>query len=91
MQDERRGAKFRPKEKRHIRGAFPALDVGVTYGNGLRAPVNLHTGHHTAMLERLLNHPGLHRMAAFADGRTIFTILLAYPDIRLSYLPILGT
>lgn len=52
-------AQFRPGEIHHRRGAFPALAVGISHGNGQTAPTKLQNGVHTEMLNRLLGHSAI--------------------------------
>lgn len=64
-------ANFSPHQTEHRRGNFPALAVGISYGNGQLQPSALKdgvTGVHAEMLQRLVGHAAVQRMAAFASG-----------------------
>ncbi|KAJ3769588.1 hypothetical protein FB446DRAFT_621148, partial [Lentinula raphanica] len=52
----------------HKRGTFPAFNRGVTMGMGSPRPVALQTGYIGPTLDRLVEHPGVHRMAAYQDA-----------------------
>lgn len=65
--EEGKAASFTPKESAHRRGAFPAINVGVTHGKGTLAPVYLNNNRHAQMIERLLENPSLQRLATFAS------------------------
>ncbi|TFK61024.1 hypothetical protein BDN72DRAFT_872812 [Pluteus cervinus] len=59
---------FRPKDKKHRRGHFPALNVGVTHGKGTAHPINLNTKPYDATVKRVLQDPNIQRLASFADA-----------------------
>lgn len=63
-------ANFRPEEKRHRRGCFPAINVGVSHGNGTTAPCQLSNGPHELMLSGLQAEKSIQRLAAFASGKS---------------------
>lgn len=66
---EGQGASFSASEKKHRRGRFPAVNVGVTYGNGATEAINLKNSNHDAMVQRLCADKDIQRMATFASGR----------------------
>lgn len=63
-------ASFHPKETHHRRGAFPAINVGVTHGKGTKSPVYLNNHQHGPMMDRLLADPNVQRLAAFASSES---------------------
>ncbi|KAG6809119.1 hypothetical protein H0H92_001475, partial [Tricholoma furcatifolium] len=65
IMEEGRSATFSPAELNHKRGAFPAVNVGVTMGLGATYPTNLA---HSSMMDRLLSNPHIQRLAHFADA-----------------------
>lgn len=62
---------FSRAECDHLRGKFPALNVGVTHGKGTSQPLNINNGSHTEMLERLLGGEDAQRLASFASGEFV--------------------
>ncbi|KAJ3841251.1 hypothetical protein F5878DRAFT_532067 [Lentinula raphanica] len=52
----------------HKRGTFPAFNRGVTMGMGSPRPVALQTGYIGPILDRLVGHPAVRRMAAYQDA-----------------------
>ncbi|KZP28375.1 hypothetical protein FIBSPDRAFT_729233 [Athelia psychrophila] len=69
-----RGAcKFPSGCRKHRRGDFPALAVGVSYGGGQKRPGNLVNSRANArVLRRLLRTRALRRIAGFASGAFAF-------------------
>ena len=59
---------FKPDEKHHRRGDFPALNLGVTFGLGSQTPTNLNAGSHERAATELLQNSHVNRMATFASG-----------------------
>lgn len=57
---------FSPGEDDHIRGRFVAVNYGVGRGQGLREPHKL-SCKHEAMMQRIIGHPSVVRMATFAS------------------------
>ncbi|KAJ8692146.1 hypothetical protein PTI98_009484 [Pleurotus ostreatus] len=71
MQAELRGFHLKETDTVHRRGNFPALAVGVSYGNGQRQPMRLIAGETSPQapgLQRLLNNPAVQRVAAYGDS-----------------------
>lgn len=62
---------FSQSERKHPRGAFPAVNVGVTHGKGTLKPINLNNHNHTPMVQRLLADEDIQRLAGFASGQSI--------------------
>ncbi|KAJ7849710.1 hypothetical protein B0H14DRAFT_3452402 [Mycena olivaceomarginata] len=60
----------RPMRK-HRRGLFAAINVGLTFGKGQTAPTWLDNKTYTGMAHRLLGNPDIARMANFASGNRI--------------------
>lgn len=58
-------------EQRHRRGNYPALAVGVSYGNGQTVPSRLASGEsgpHAEGLNRLLESKSIQRIASYGDA-----------------------
>ncbi|KDQ25054.1 hypothetical protein PLEOSDRAFT_1046943, partial [Pleurotus ostreatus PC15] len=58
-------------KRKHRRGEYPALTVGVSYGNGQTAPSRLASGERGRCAEgltRLLENPSIQRLAAYGDS-----------------------
>jgi hypothetical protein len=67
-------ASFSKAECDHLRGKFPALNVGVTHGKGTSQPINLNNGSHTEMLQKLLGSEDAQRLASFASGEFLLSL-----------------
>ncbi|KAJ7829965.1 hypothetical protein B0H14DRAFT_2593601 [Mycena olivaceomarginata] len=52
---------------RHRRGLFAAINVGLTYGKGQRAPTWMDNKDHTSLAQQLLANEDITRMANFAS------------------------
>jgi hypothetical protein len=61
-------ASFSKAQRDHLRGKFPALNLGVTHGKGTLQPINLNNGPHTEMVKRLIGSEDAQRLASFASG-----------------------
>ena len=59
---------FKDAERHHRRGRFPALNFGVTHGNGTTEPINLSNDDHNAMICRFRESIEVQRVAKFASG-----------------------
>ena len=68
---EGNAAYFKDDERRHRRGEFPALNFGVTHGNGTTEPINLNNDNHDAMIRRIRANPEVQRVAKFASGALV--------------------
>lgn len=77
--EEGRSARFKPEERHHRRGNFPALNVGITYGKGTKSPVNLRHDRHGEMLKRLCASSDIKRLATFASGKLFAAFSLLMP------------
>ncbi|KAG6825793.1 hypothetical protein H0H92_002431 [Tricholoma furcatifolium] len=64
IMEEGHNATFSQAELNHKRGAFPAVNIGVTMGLGATYPTNLA---HSAMMDHLLGNRHIQRLARFAD------------------------
>jgi NAD dependent epimerase/dehydratase family enzyme len=51
----------------HRHGLFAAVNVGLGYGKGQRAPTWMDNKQHTPMVNRLLAHEDINRLANFAS------------------------
>ena len=65
---EREQATFAKEERKHRRGRFPAINVGISMGTGPSHPGVLELGSHSDMAERLVADPNIIRMANHASG-----------------------
>ena len=72
---EGKTAYFKDAERHHRRGKFPALNFGVTHGNGTTEPINLNNDDHDATIRRFRASPEAQRVAKFASGA--FTAVVA--------------
>ena len=61
-------AAFRKSHVEHPRGAFPAVNVGITHGQGTQRPVNLQTHELKGVVEELLADENVQRLATFGSG-----------------------
>lgn len=61
---------FSKPECNHPRGAFPAVNVGITHGKGTTKPINLDNHDHTPMIQRLLADEDIQRLAGFTSGQS---------------------
>ncbi|KAJ7436227.1 hypothetical protein FB451DRAFT_1061888 [Mycena latifolia] len=61
-------AAFPREMRKHRRGLFAALSVGLSYGKGQSIPSRLSNQKYGALLDRLLSNPALMRMAHFASA-----------------------
>ena len=66
---EGQGAYWTTDEKKHRRGRFPVVNMGVSYGNGTTEAVNLKDDNHDPMIQRLRDDKDIQRMATFASGK----------------------
>jgi NAD dependent epimerase/dehydratase family enzyme len=53
--------------RKHRRGLFAAINVGLGYGKGQRAPTWMDNKGYTPMVNRLLAHKDINRLANFAS------------------------
>lgn len=65
---------FSPKQHVHMRGEFPQVTVGITFGGGRTYVGNYALGGHSEMVNKLINNSAFRRMAQFASGESIFTL-----------------
>ncbi|KAH6884700.1 hypothetical protein BKA70DRAFT_1445725 [Coprinopsis sp. MPI-PUGE-AT-0042] len=61
---------FTVDELQHRRGAFPAVNISTSYGQGSKRPGNL-KNRDEAMARDLLRNPHVQRIAAFASGELL--------------------
>jgi hypothetical protein len=61
-------AGFPASMRKHRRGLFAAINVGLAYGKGCAAPSLLNNKEHEPLAERLRTNPDINRMANFASG-----------------------
>ncbi|RXW12596.1 hypothetical protein EST38_g13259 [Candolleomyces aberdarensis] len=67
--EEGANACFSKKQSVHLRGATPAVNVGISHAQGSQEPHNLSHGAHSAMLQRLLANPDIQRIAGFTSSK----------------------
>ncbi|KAJ4474047.1 hypothetical protein C8J55DRAFT_433510 [Lentinula edodes] len=65
--EAREAASWKRKEKKHRRGAFPALACGISYGKGQPEPMRL-GGDKQDLMKDLLAHRCFHRVAGFQSA-----------------------
>jgi hypothetical protein len=68
MTAEAMSATFAPRERKHRRGEYAAVSVGISFGNGQLEPSRLRDSTHNAMLARLLKSKAISRLATYASG-----------------------
>lgn len=73
---EGRKASFSKAECDHLRGKFPALNLGVTHAKGTSQPINIDNKSHTEMLQRLMGSKDAQRLASFASGEFVLSFHL---------------
>jgi hypothetical protein len=76
IMNEGTAAQFPPDMRKHRRGLFAAINVGLTYGPGQTVPTWLLPGNYAAMTERLLANEHIDRMATFASCAYLFYVCL---------------
>ncbi|KAJ7093862.1 hypothetical protein B0H15DRAFT_776299 [Mycena belliarum] len=68
LETERKAANFKAEMAQHRRGGYVALNVGLSYGQGQRAPSLLRNGAYGALLSRLVGNADVIRLATFASA-----------------------
>ncbi|KAF8176653.1 hypothetical protein K438DRAFT_1908668 [Mycena galopus ATCC 62051] len=61
-------ARFPASMRKHRRGLFAAINVGLSYGKGQQVPSWLHNEEYDALADGLLANSYLNRLASFADS-----------------------
>ncbi|KAJ7853838.1 hypothetical protein B0H14DRAFT_3653221, partial [Mycena olivaceomarginata] len=61
-------ARFPASMRKHRRGLFAAINVGLSYGKGQKTPCWLNNKQHDGIAEQLLANKHIKRMAGFADA-----------------------
>jgi hypothetical protein len=74
--NEGTAAQFPADMRKHRRGLFAAINVGLTYGPGQTIPTWLLPGKCASMTERLLRNEHIDRMATFASCAYLFYVCL---------------
>ena len=72
---------FEPGEMFHRRGHFPAVNFGISQGNGKAEATTLNTGRHTDLINRILANPDLQRIASFADSTSLSLIFRRFSHL----------
>lgn len=80
-------AKFSKEQKIHRRGNFPAINVGLTYGQGNKKPTNL-LNSDPAAVDTLLVDKDVNRLAGYASCGLCSRLPFATAANRLEYLDI---
>ncbi|KAF8179786.1 hypothetical protein K438DRAFT_1977147 [Mycena galopus ATCC 62051] len=75
-------ARFPASMRKHRRGLFAAMNVGLSYGKGQKLPSWLHNKEYTALADGLLANPYLNRLAGFADSAFALWAPRLYADYR---------
>lgn len=84
-------ARFPASMRKHRRGLFAAISVGLSYGKGQKTPCWLNNKQYDGIAEQLLANKHIKRMAGFADGapplRRLFDaqLLTSRPQLRSPY------
>ncbi|KAJ7018840.1 hypothetical protein C8F04DRAFT_976580, partial [Mycena alexandri] len=68
IRDAGRNTHFPAAMRKHRRGLFAAVNVGLSYGKGQSIPCWLNNKEYTGLVEGLLANTNIERMAAFADA-----------------------
>ncbi|KAJ7067710.1 hypothetical protein B0H15DRAFT_925945 [Mycena belliarum] len=71
-----------PLAMHHRRGAFPAVNAGIFYGQGTDRPYVLNNKAQTAVVARLLANPHFNRLASYADAAFAIWAPLIYRHYR---------
>ncbi|KAJ7082459.1 hypothetical protein B0H15DRAFT_803272 [Mycena belliarum] len=71
-----------PLHMHHRRGAFPAVNAGIFYGQGTDRPCLLNNKAQSAMVARLLANPNFNRLASYADAAFAIWAPLIYKHYR---------
>ncbi|KAJ7898755.1 hypothetical protein B0H13DRAFT_2234274 [Mycena leptocephala] len=61
-------ARFPASMRKHRRGLFAAINVGLSYGKGQKVPCWLNNKEYTSLADELLANEDIGRMASFADA-----------------------
>ncbi|KAJ7723135.1 hypothetical protein B0H16DRAFT_1737346 [Mycena metata] len=68
MRNAGNSTRFPAEMKKHRRGLFAAINVGLSYGKGQSTPCWLDAKDYRALAEEMLANAGIQRMAGFADA-----------------------
>ncbi|KAF8144080.1 hypothetical protein K438DRAFT_1462156, partial [Mycena galopus ATCC 62051] len=75
-------ARFPASMRKHRRGLFAAINVGLSYGKGQKVPSWLHNKEYDALADGLLANPYINRLASFADSAFALWAPRLYADYR---------
>ncbi|KAF8173039.1 hypothetical protein K438DRAFT_1772466 [Mycena galopus ATCC 62051] len=75
-------ARFPASMRKHRRGLFAAINVGLSYGKGQKVPSWLHNKEYDALADGLLANPYINRLAGFADSAFALWAPRLYADYR---------
>ncbi|KAF8137749.1 hypothetical protein K438DRAFT_1639164 [Mycena galopus ATCC 62051] len=75
-------ARFPASMRRHRRGLFAAINVGLSYGKGQKAPSWVHNKDYDKIGNDLLANPFVNRLAGFADAAFALWAPRLYADYR---------
>ncbi|KAF8144515.1 hypothetical protein K438DRAFT_1922373 [Mycena galopus ATCC 62051] len=75
-------ARFPASMRKHRRGLFAAINVGLLYGKGQKLPTWLHNKEYDSLADGLLANPYINRLAGFADSAFALWAPRLYADYR---------
>ncbi|KAF8144405.1 hypothetical protein K438DRAFT_1910946 [Mycena galopus ATCC 62051] len=75
-------ARFPASMRKHRRGLFAAINIGLSYGKGQTMPTWLHNKEYDALADGLLANPYLNRLVSFADSAFALWAPRVYADYR---------
>ena len=100
IEEARSECNFPKKAKKHRRGNFPALAVGISYGGGQRVclyntfaypsnsqqkPGNLcHSDANAAALSKLVSNDAVKKVAGFASGKPFILLPPSLPKLNIN-------
>ncbi|KAJ7145934.1 hypothetical protein C8R44DRAFT_578679, partial [Mycena epipterygia] len=78
-------ARFPASMRRHRRGLFAAITVGLSYGKGQTVPCWIHNKEYTGLAEGLLANADVGRLTGFADGVSPSPFHRSFTNIRRTH------
>ncbi|KAF8209733.1 hypothetical protein K438DRAFT_1571420 [Mycena galopus ATCC 62051] len=73
---------FPASMRKHRRGLFAAINVGLSYGKGQKTPSWLHNKEYDVLADGLLANPYINRLAGFADSAFALWVPRLYAHYR---------
>jgi hypothetical protein len=77
-------ARFPADMRKHCRGLFAAINVGLSYGKGQTVPSWLHNKDYDNLANELLDDPNIAHMAHFANGALLYFSILDVIDLIIA-------